>query len=275
MGLAYEDIAPLQDSENVDVCIGPSLQNTRICLNTIKEPLSNKKVRQALSYAFPYQDVIDYCLEGHARQSVGPIPYGLWGHSEELFQYKYDLNKAKQLLEEAGYSEGGFKLLLIYVSARDTQRKLAELYKASLAKLNIDLEIRGMTVSAGYSIARSGNLDDRQDLFVNLWWPDYASPAGWLVPNFRSEEEPSANISYYKNKEYDSLVGRAAVESGVDIDKSAKTYIEAQKVLVEDVPEIWVCDHQDVYFISKSFKGYKGNMAYPNVVFFYDTYREQ
>ncbi|MBA7564946.1 hypothetical protein ES708_06615 [subsurface metagenome] len=182
------------------------------------------------------------------------------------------MNKAKQLLEEAGYAKGGFKLLLTYVSARDTQRKMAELYKASLAKLNINLEIRGMTVQSGYSLAR-GSKEDRQDLFVNLWWPDYASPVGWLLPNFHSEEEPSANISYYKNKEYDFLEDKASMESGEDRDKAIKTYIEAQKILVEDAPEIWVCDHKGVYFTSESFKGYKDNMAYPNVVFFYDTHR--
>jgi len=275
MGLTYEDVKILQQDPNVNVWIGPSLQNTRICMNTQKEPLSNKKVRQAISHAFPYKDVITYAFEGHGKQSIGPIPAGLWGHlGDEEYQYKHDLEKAKQLLKEAGYPNGGFKLLLVYVSARDTQRKMAELFKAELAKLNIDLEIRGMTVQAGYALARRGSLEDRQDLFVNLWWPDYASPVGWLVPNFRSEEEPSANISYYNNPEYDALVDRGVMESGISKELATETFIESQKLLVEDVPEIWAVDHSGIFFTHKNFKGYKDNMAYTNVVFFYETYKE-
>ncbi len=275
MGLSFEDIKILQQDPNVNVWIGPSLQNTRICMNTLKEPLSNKKVRQALSCAFPYQDVITYAFEGHGEQSIGPIPVGLWGHlGDKKYQYQYDLNKAKKLLEEAGYPNGGFKLLLVYASARDTQREMAELFKAELAKLNIDLEIRGMAVQSGYALARRGSLEDRQDLFVNLWWPDYASPVGWLVPNFRSEEEPSANISYYSNPEYDALVDKGVMESGISREVAKNTFIDAQKLLVEDVPEIWTVDHTDIFFTHKDFKGYKDNMAYSNVVFFYETYKE-
>jgi len=274
MELPIEDVDALQDDENVNVVIGPSFQNTNIMLNSSYGPLSNKKVRQALSYAFPYQDVISYCMKNYARQSVGPIPYGLWGHSEELFQYKHDLNKAKQLLEEAGYAKDGFKIYLNYVSSREAQRKLAQLYKAELAKLNIDLEIRGQTVGTIYALARTP-INNKQDLMVWIWWPDYASPQGWLVPLYYSEEEPSTNFTCYKNKEYDSLVDKAFKESAKDKDKAANTYAEAQKILIDDAVAIWVCDHKAIYYTSKSFKGYKDNPIYPNVVFFYDTYREK
>jgi len=273
--LLYEDIASLQENEDVNVAVGPSFLTYKIALNTQREPLNNKLVRQALAYAFPYQDVVSYVFEGYARQSKGPIPYGLWGHSEELFQYNYNLDKAKQLLEEAGYADGGLKFLITYEASDEAERKMAELFKASLAKLNIELEIRGMPWESQWALAKDEDLEKRQDLFIEVWWPDVCGPHSWLYTVFYSEEKPYFNTSYYKNKEYDHLVDKASRESGMDRNKSTNTYIEAQKILVEDVPEIFVSDIKNVFYLNKTFKGYKDNPAYPQVVFFYDTYREK
>lgn len=273
--LPYEDITSLQDNKNINVLIGPSFQNLMLFFNTEKEPLNNKLLRQALSYAFPYQDVVSYCLEGYGRQGRGPIPYGLWGHSEELFQYKYDLNKAKELLEKAGYPEGGFKLLLTYLSGDEAERKTVELFKAKLAGLNIDLEIRGMPWESQWALARDNNPEKRQDIFIMYWWPDVCDPYSWLYNNFYSEEEPYFNLCYYKNKEFDSLVDKAFKESGIDRDKATKTYIEAQDILMEDAPVVYIYDKKNVFFLNKTFQGFKDNPAYPNVIFFYDTYREK
>ncbi len=273
--LLYEDIASLQASKDVNVSVGPSFINYVLEFNTQREPLNNKLVRQALAYAFPYQDVVSYVFEAYGRQARGPIPYGLWGHSEELFQYKYDLNKAKELLEEAGYPDGGFKFLNTYVAADEASRKILELFKASLAKLNIDLEIRGMPWVSMWAMGKDDDPEKRQDLFMEIWWPDVVSPHSWLYTIFHSEEKPYFNCGYYKNKEFDDLVDKAWREAGLDKDRSAKTYIEAQKILVEDCPAIFTVDIMNTYFLNKTFKGYKDNPAYAHVVFFYDTYREK
>ena len=273
--LPYEDIASLQDNKNVNVLIGPSFQNLILFFNNEKEPLNNKLLRQALSYAFPYEDVVSYCLEGYGRQGRGPIPYGLWGHSEELFQYNYDLKKAKELLEKAGYAKGELKLLLTYMSGDEAERKTAELFKAKLAELNIDLEIRGMPWDSQWALARDNNSDKRQDIFIMYWWPDVCDPHCWLYSNFYTEEEPFFNLCYYKNQEFDSLVDKGFEESGVDRNKATKTYIDAQNILVEDAPVVFIYDKKNIYCLNKTFQGFKDNPAYANVVFFYDTYREK
>jgi peptide/nickel transport system substrate-binding protein len=275
MALLNEDIASLQDNKNVNVLIGLAFQNLMLYLNTEREPLNNKLLRQALSYAFPYEDVVSYCLEGYGRQSRGPVPYGLWGHSEELFQYKYDLNKAKELLEKAGYAKGDLKLLLTYDAGDDAERKTAELFKAKLAELNIDLEIRGMPWESRWALARDNNLDKRQDIYLMYWWPDVCDTHSCLTSSFYSEEEPFFNLCYYKNQEFDSLVDKGLEESGIDRNKATKTYIDAQNILVEDAPVVFAYDKENIYFLNKTFQGFKNNPAYANVVFFYDTYREK
>ena len=107
------------------------------------------------------------------------------------------------------------------------------------------------------------------------WWPDVCDPHCWLYSNFYSEEEPFFNLCYYNNKEFDALVDKGSEESGVDRDKAAKTYIKAQEKLLEDAPAVFIYDKKNVFFLNKNFKGFKDNPAYPNVVFFYEVYREK
>jgi peptide/nickel transport system substrate-binding protein len=59
----------------------------------------------------------------------------MWGHSKDLFQYSYDLEKAKELLTEAGYPDGGFKLLYTFATGDLDEQNAGELWKAELAKL--------------------------------------------------------------------------------------------------------------------------------------------
>lgn len=108
MTLPAEDLASLKDNSNVIVKILPSFENMMLFFNTENEILSNKTVRQALSYAFPYDDVIKYAFGDLAKRATGPIPAGMWGHSDKLFQYQYDLTKAKELLAQAGYPMAAF-----------------------------------------------------------------------------------------------------------------------------------------------------------------------
>ncbi len=131
--LPFADIDALKKNSNVTVYVEPSLQNLIGMFNVQKPPLDNKLVRQALSYAFPYDQVIQYAIGGYARQSFGIVPFGLWGFSDQLPQYKYNLDKAKELLTQAGYPDGGFKLLLTYSAGNEAEKSTAELYKAELA----------------------------------------------------------------------------------------------------------------------------------------------
>ncbi len=272
--LPYEDVEALKNNPNVEVLTAPAFQNLFFCLNTEKAPLNNKLVRQALSYAFPYDDVVKYAMGNYATQARGPIPHGHWGHGDDLFQYKHDLVKAKELLARAGYPNGGFKLLLTYMSGDEAEKKAVELYKAELAKLNINLEVRGMPWESQWELAKSKDPNQRQDILVMYWWVDYASPYSWLRSIFHSEEDILFNLNYYKNPAFDKLIDEANARSGIDRAGAEKMFIDAQKILVEDAPAIFAYDKKYVWIYNKHFKGLKSNAAYPNTIFFYDTYRE-
>lgn len=267
--LPYSDIEALKKNPNVTVYVEPSLQNLIGMFNTQKPPLDVVEVRQALAYAFPYEQVINTVIGGYGRQSYGMVPYGLWGWSDKLPQYKYDLDKAKELLAKAGYADGGFKLLLTYTAGNEAEKSAAELYKAELAKLNIDLEIRGMPWDSQWELAK-GAPENRQDIFVMYWWPDLPSPYSFLYSTFHSEEEPLFNLAYYYNPEFDQLIDQANELTSSDFAKAEQMFIDAQKMLLEDAVSLFIYDRQDVWVTVKNLKGFKFNPAYPTVVFFHE-----
>src|SRR5690606_15391119 len=110
-GLPPEMVEALRSNANLQVVETPSFQNLLGMLNTEKAPLDDVRVRKALAHAFPYQQVVDHVMQGTARPARGPIPYGMWGHGEDLPQPGYDLDEARRLLAEAGYPDGGFSLV--------------------------------------------------------------------------------------------------------------------------------------------------------------------
>ena len=165
--------------------------------NTQKPPLDNVKLRQALSYAFPFQAVIDTVIGGYGQQSYGMVPAGLWGWSDQLPRYEYDLEKAKALLEEAGVGSD-LNLVLTYTAGNESEKSTAELYKSELAKLGVNLEIRGMPWDSQWEMAL-GDPAQRQDILMMYWWPDLPSPYSFLYSTFHSEDEPLFNLAYYKN----------------------------------------------------------------------------
>ncbi|HEY3315770.1 MAG TPA: ABC transporter substrate-binding protein [Bacillota bacterium] len=272
--LPFEQIDQLKNDPNVTINVSPSYQSLFGLLNTKKAPLDNPLVRQAISYAMPYDEIVKGVMKGYATQSRGAVPNGLWGHDDNLFQYSYNLDKAKELLTKAGYPNGGLKLVLTYASGDEFERRIAELMKASFAKLNINLETRQMVWEPQWDLAKATDPKQRQDIFLFYWWPTYADPYDFLVNMFHTEDSINFNLSYYYNKELDRLVDEAHSLSGSDRAKAIQQYSQAQKLLIDDAASLFIYDQRYVRAIRSNLKGYTDNPAYPHVVFFYNTYRE-
>lgn len=270
--LPLDDIPKLKENPNVVVDQTPSYQELYAFFNTKKPPLDNKLVRQALSYAVPYQDIVQYVLHGYGEIAKGPIPKGMFGYFEDLPTYHYDLNKAKELLAKAGYPNGGFKLVFTYTQGDEAEAKVAEIIKAEWKKLGIEVEIRPMNWEQQWALAKSDPAK-AQDIFMMYWWPTYPTPYDFLFNMFHCEEEINFNLCYYCNSEFDKLIDEAVTLEGTQPEKAAKLYKEAEKILIEDAPAIFLYYPDDVYVYHKSIKGFKDNPGYPQVVFFYELHK--
>ena len=263
-----DNLPTLEQNPDLKVYRNPSFQNLVGLYNTVKPPLDNKLVRQAISYVFPYEQFIQGVMTGRATQAYGPVPEGMWGFNKDLFQYKYDPEKAKQLLAEAGYPEGGFKLLYTYNTGDLDEQQAGELWKAELAKLGIEMELQGLNWEAQWDMGKS-DPQKAQDVFVMYWWPDLISPYSFLYSMFHSEDETLFNLGYYKNPKFDEMIDQANEVTGVDRAKAEQMFIDAQKMLIDDAASINFYDVANIHTARADIKGFVDNPAYPHVVFVY------
>ena len=267
-----DNLDALDARDDVIVYTNPGFQNLLGLINNQKPPLNDPLVRQAISYAFPYEQFIEGVMGQRATQAYGPIPAGIWGHSPELFQYSYDLEKAAELLAEAGLPDGGFDLVYTYATGDLDEQQVGELWKAELAKLGINLEIQPMTWEAQWELGQS-DPENAQDIFVMYWWPDFVSPISWLYSMYRTEDETLFNLGYHKNAQFDELIDTADAISGSDREQATAMFIEAQEILVNDAVSVFFYDVANTHLARTNIQGFADNPAYPHVTFVYDLSR--
>ncbi len=256
----------------------PSLFNYTAFFNTLKAPLDDIKVRQALSYAIPYEDIIAIGANGRGTQSRGPVPAGVFPYSDEVPQYTYDLEKAKALLTEAGHEGGGFSLRLTYASENATEETFAPLIKDSFAQIGVEVTIEPLEFTQQWELAKADPAT-AQDIFLLLYWPTYSDAGAdnmWSM-FFGNAENPGNlnatkfNLSYWMNADYNALMDEAGVLSGTDVEASRAKYVEAQKLLVDEAPAAFLFDTKVAFVNPNSIEGFQYNLNYPDVRYwFYD-----
>ncbi|MEM4514530.1 MAG: ABC transporter substrate-binding protein [Ignisphaera sp.] len=265
-----EDLELFERDPNFVVVRKPSFQNLIMLINTRKPPLNDTRVRRAIAHAIPYEDIVKLARGGLARVASGPIPYGLWGHFDNL-TYTYDLDLAKRLLAEAGYPDGIPRTLtLVYTAGDIYEARTAEIIKASLAKIGINVEIKPMSWEEQWALAQKGweTPEEVQDLFIFYWWPDVLSPITYLYNMFHSESK-AFNLCYYENQTFDAIIIEAYRLEGLNPAKALELYYKAQYILYMDVPAVPLWDMIDIRVATTRIKNLDEaiNPCYPTVIF--------
>jgi peptide/nickel transport system substrate-binding protein len=269
--LLAEQLEAIKRNPDLRVEQAEEFKNLSLEINTLKPPLNNRLVRQALAYAIPYDDIVQKILRGNAEQSSGYLPKGLWGQDPGIFKYSYNIDKSRELLAQAGVRGGN--LTITYVAGDDVERQIAELLQSKFAEIGFTLRIQAMPWDAQWDRAKATNPNDRQDLFLIYYWAVYADPYSYLSMAYKTENPIIYNLGYYSNPEFDALLDRAHSIAGKDRSQAIVLYKQAQEILVRDVPGIALLDTRGSFGYRANFKGYRSNPYYAGVVFFYDAYR--
>jgi len=238
-------------------------------LNTLRPPLDDVRVRQAISYAVPYDDIIAVGAEGLGTQGRGPVPQGIFPWSEEVPQYHQDLDKARQLLAEAGYEGGGFTLRMTLAAENPIERAFAPVLADALADIGITVEIEPLLFNQQWAISKD-NPAEAQDIFLLLYWPTYSDAGSdnlWSM--FHSSEKPFFNLSYWNNPLFDDLVDQAIELTGTDRGAAQALYVDAMTLLVNEAPGLFFLDAGGWYAIPTYLDGFEYNINYPFATFFY------
>jgi peptide/nickel transport system substrate-binding protein len=243
--------------------------------NTLKPPLDNPLVRQALSYAIPYQDIISISVSGLGTQSRGPVPEGVWPWSDQVSQYTYDLTKAKDLLTQAGYPDGGFSIRLTHASENAAETLFAPLIKDSFAQIGVDVTIEPILFSQQWEQAKADPAK-AQDMFLLLYWPTYSDAGSdnlWSM-FYGTADAPHLNVtafnlSYWFDKEYNDVLDKAIAETVTDPTTSQQDYITAMNRLVDQAPGVFFFDTKAAYVIPNHIAGFVYNLNYPFTPFWF------
>jgi peptide/nickel transport system substrate-binding protein len=245
----------------------PSWQNLLAQLNTKALPVT---VRQAILYAIDYNGIVT-ALHGAGVASSGIVPPGLLGHFSDLPNYSYSQAKAAALLKQAGYGPGGkaLNLSLTYTSGDSNEQVVATIIKSDLAALNVNLSVQSLAWPTQWAKGKSSSAAQRQDIFLEYWWPDYADPYSWFVNTLETESPPYFNLSYYSNKSLDNMINSVEPLVATNTSAADQLYRNMQLTVVQQAPLTALYNVNYQYAMLSGITGFKVNPAYPNVVFTY------
>lgn len=218
-------------------------------LNTKAGPLSNKKVRQAVAWAVNRDTLNQMVKFGKATPLTGgPIPPGHWADDELEVYPAQDLDRARELLAETDYSTG-FDTTLIVLSNPD-QLNAAQVIKAQLAPIGIDVEIRSLESSVYFENLGSGDFE-----MTVIGWVGFVDPDEYLYNIFHTDG--IWNQQAYSNKEVDALLEEGRRVS--DKEERRKIYREAQRMIAEDAPMVFLYVNPQASALQQSVKGFDVN----------------
>jgi len=195
------------------------------------KPFSDKRVRQAINHAIPAELIIEKVLKGKAFPARGYLPPTSPAWNPKIKKYEFDLEKAKQLMKEAGY-ENGFEVEQAIGTANFSWG--TGIYEAAmtyLKKIGITLKIQQMEGAAMSERIRQA------DYQMFIWSLDSGPDPLEVMVRWKSDITPAAgNYVKYNNPEFDKLLDMAAATR--DEEKKIGYIQQAEEIFVEDAP-IW------------------------------------
>ncbi len=243
--------------QGVSLLSSPTLSPYYIGFN-LDDPVvgKNKKLRQALSCAFNPELLVQY-YNGRVTPVYGPLPAPLAGFKPKPTAYSYNLEKAKQLLAEAGYPGGinpetgrRLELNVELGNATADMRQSIELIADMFDKV-------GVVLNAGYNNwpAFLDKLDRRQAQMFELGWiADYPDSENFLQLFYGANVSPGPNHANYINPEFDKLYDRLrTMLPGPEKDRLCEQMAD---LVIEDCPWIYMYQPMEFAVIHSWLKNY-------------------
>jgi peptide/nickel transport system substrate-binding protein len=232
------DIAYQLQKSNLKIAQGQGVDYNYIGLNLRDPLLKDKRVRQAIAFAVDREAIVKYLRRDLAQPAVGVLSPMAWAFEPAVPQFPHDVERAKQLLEEAGYPDpdGDGPLprlrLSLKTSTDEFFRLQATVIQQDLRLAGIDVDIRSYEFATFYADVLSGNVQ-----MYTLQWVGVTDP-DMLRRLYHSKQVPPVgfNRNYYSNPEVDRLIDLAST-AGTDEDRR-KYYSEVQKIVADDVPAV-------------------------------------
>jgi len=236
----------LQAESHLATMRGPGTRLAYVAFNLRDPILKDVRVRQAIAYAIDRPALVHYLWRDEARLAYSLLPPESWAYEGNVRQYEHDPEKARHILDEAGYpGKNGVRFrITMKTSTEESSRAMAAVFQQQLREVGIALEIRSFEVATFMADVTRGEFQ-----MYSLRWvggnedPDmfnYAFHSSNIIPK-------GANRQYYSNPRVDALIERAQTE--LDQNARKQDYREIQRILANDLPYVylWYFDNLMVY----------------------------
>lgn len=222
-----------------------------LALNNDAAPFDNEKVREAVNYAIDKDEIIETAADGKASKLYSAFSPALKDYYNDLGEmYPYDVDKAKELLKEAGY-EDGFDLKITVPSDYKYHMDTAELIQAQLGKVGINVTLDPIEFSTWLTkVYKEKDYQASVCGFIG-----YVDPIRVLDRYVSSNDK---NFINYKNDDFDNDI-ESAIKADSDEDL-ANNIKDAQEIMAKDAASVFLTDPDNNQALNNELTGLK---SYP------------
>ena len=235
----------------------------RVEMNNTTAPFTDPKVRTALNLLVPRDEILKAVYFNTARPTKSPISEIYPGFTDQFFNYSLNIEKAKQLLAEAGLKDG-FKTELGYRTGDQIEEEMAVILKSAFAKANVDVTLSKLPASTLVERYTKGEIP-------MYFFRDMAIvPDAAYVANLWLNSGSLIDYSRFKSQEVDQLINTAL--TSVDEPKRLEAMKRVQQITVENAPWVFLFNPGYQLATRANIKGY--SWYTPNGNAWYDFVKE-
>jgi peptide/nickel transport system substrate-binding protein len=235
--------------------------------------LKDVRVRRALAYALDKRIIVERADYGIGKPATGPIASSSWAYEPQVEKYAHNLTKAAQLLDEAGYPMKDGKRMTLRLTADggvEFHRKAGEIIKEQLGQVGIVVDLRMLERNVALEQVYAKR---DYDMFVHVFstGADPAIDVSRLYVSSNIRPVNFTNAAGYRNPKVDALFDEG--QKALKPEDRAAAYKEAQKILADELPVIWLTEYGIVGAWSKKLHGLHTWSAY-SYYNFWDTWSD-
>ena len=240
--------ANLENISDLVVMVPPFTQPDGWSFNQAHEQLAIKEVRQAIAMSMNMDQYVSDFLLGLGEVGIGPIAPDNWAFNADLEPVPYDLERAKELMAEAGYPDGGFSVQFTTNAGNVMREDFFTFTQAAVAELGIEAV---SNVTEWTQVVQSAS-DGTFEAICPTWSGANIEPDELYLT---LHSESSRNVYGYSNPEVDRLLEEARASTNQDERK--QMYDEIQVILMDDMPIFFAWYRPFVHVTKTSYAGYE------------------
>ena len=272
VNLPVDDLPRLRDDTSFRFEEQAGMHTWYVVFNVKKKPFDNPLVRQAVAYAIDRQAIVEALLGGTGELAQNFLPPVIWSYTDDVEQYPYDPEKAKELLAEAGYPDGFEVDFWIPQSGSGMQQPVAmgTVIQDFLSRVGITANIQQFEWGTYLDrvIVPEDQAESVPAMFEMSWVGDNGDPDNFLYILLSGDQFPANgfNLGYYSNPEVDEILRTARQTTSQE--ERTPMYEQAQRLLMADLPVVPI-DHESQIVVMDS--NIEGFTPHPTGVFRFET----